>query len=116
MTQALLQLTYIAVAVVGVALTLLFQSMVPAHPNDRDLLITASLVSFYGIACLGPLTVSLVHSNRVHGSLRPALRTIALFLVVGLIWAAVKDRSEGAAEDIVLRHCGVNHPEAGYRR
>lgn len=87
-------LASVVIAAIGVALTAMFQLMIPAYPHKRDLLITASLVSFYGVACMGSLSVSVVHSYRVHGSLRPALRTIVWVLVVGAIFSALTNRSD----------------------
>ena len=88
----------VMVAVIGLTLTIVFQAMIPAHPDDRNLLIATSLVAFYGIACLGSLSISVVHSYRVHRSLRPALRTIARVLVVGAIWSALTNRTNDTKE------------------
>lgn len=88
----------VIIAAIGVALTAMFQLMIPAHPHERDLLIAASLVSFYGVACMGSLSVSVVHSYRVHGSLKPALRRIAWVLVVGAIWSALTNRANDTKE------------------
>ena len=87
-------LASVVIAAIGVALTATFQLMIPAYPHQRDLLITASLFSFYGVACMGSLSVSVAHSYRIHGSLRPALRTIAYVLVVGAIWSALTNRTD----------------------
>lgn len=92
MIQIRLLLASVVVAAIGLALTMMFQSMIPAHPHERELLIAASLVSFYGVTCLGSLALPVLYSYRVHGSLRPALRTIAFVLVVGAIWSALTNR------------------------
>lgn len=88
----------VVIAAIGVALTAMFQIMIPSHPHERDLLIAASLVSFYGVACIGSLSVPLRYSYLVHGSMRPALRTIAWVLVVGAICSALTNRTDDTKE------------------
>lgn len=90
----LIFLSTLVVAAVGLTLTLVFQAMIPSRPEMKDILIWASIASFVVLSCLGPIAITMVHSYRVHGSLRPALRTIAWFFVVGVIWSALTNKHD----------------------
>ena len=83
-----------AVALVGFSAALACQALVPRHPEWRSALIWASIVSLIAIGCVGPIAIAMRYSYRVHGSIRPALWTIARVLVIGLIWSAMTNRPD----------------------
>ena len=86
------------VALVGFSIALACQALIPRHPEWRSVLIRASMVSLFGIGCVGPIAISLRHSCRVYGSLRPGLATIMRVLVFGLVWSAMTNRHDDTRE------------------
>jgi len=94
MNRFLTLVVYAALAAIGLGLTMWFQALIPSHPQEKQLLINASLASFYGITCFLPLAIAMGQSYRHHGSIRPALKVIGYFLVIGLIWHALTTPDE----------------------
>ena len=91
-------LAMVAVAVFGFSSAITCQALIPAYPEWRTVLIWASMVLLFGVGCVAPIAISLRHSYRVHGSLQPALWTIARVLVVGLIWSTLTNRDDDTNE------------------
>lgn len=87
-----------AVALVGFSTALACQAVIPKLPEWRSVLIWASMVSLFGVGCVGPIAISLRHSRRVCGSLRPGLATILRVLVFGLVWSAMTSRHDDTHE------------------
>lgn len=83
------------VALVGFGIAIACQALISRHPEWRSVLIWASMISLFVVGCVGPIAVATRYSYRVHGSIRPALWTIARVLVVGLIWSAMTSRPDG---------------------
>ena len=57
-------------------------------------MITASLWAFYGVGCALPVAIGIGISVWRHRSLRPALQTIAIFLIVGVAASVLTDRDD----------------------
>lgn len=93
MRTFLVILSGVVVLVTGFTLTLVFQALIPTHPEMKDTLIWASIASLV-VGCVGPIAIAMADSYRVHGSLRPALWTMARVLIIGVIWSAITNRND----------------------